>query len=216
MPNASYTNRCDTFKTNIVKQILIVIIMFSFFSCNKNNKSKSDGKNITENGINSKTEELPFFGTITLSNARDYEVDNIKINDNNVSIDLNFEGDKISPKSLKNVRNILTSIADIEKKIKNEILQYINEEGIVNFYYKYHIEEIDAQILNDYLRDTDQNLTTELQLLSKTKLKRIGFYPDSPKSFAVFDYRVLSEFSDQILVVVLDKNGGIERITMES
>ena len=190
--------------------------MFSFFSCNKKNKSKSNDKSIIESGIKSETEELPFFGKITLSNARDYEVDNIKINNNNTSIDLNFEGDKISPESLKSVRNILTNIVDIEKEIKNQILDYIDDEGMVKEYYKFHIEEIDAQVLSDYLKDADQSLTTELQLLSKTELKRIGFYPDSPKSIAVFDYRVLREFSDEILVVVLNENGEIERITIES
>ncbi|WP_299150341.1 DUF2004 domain-containing protein [uncultured Dokdonia sp.] len=199
-----------------MKQILIVIIMFSFFSCNKNNKSKSNNKNITESGINSESELLPYFGEITLSNARDYEIDDIKINDNNVSIDLNFEEDKINPESLKNVRNILNNIEDIEKTIKNKIREYIDQDGMVKEYYKYHIEEIDSQTISNYLKDADQNLTTELQLLSKTKLKRIGFYPDSPKFFAVFDYRVLSDFSDDILVVVLNGNGEIEKITVES
>jgi len=190
--------------------------MFSFFSCIKKNKSKSNDKNRTESRINKETEELPFFGTITLSNARDYEVDNIKINDNSVSIDLNFENDQISSKSLISVRNILNNIADIERKNKSQILEYIDEEGMVKEYFNFHVEEIDPQTLNDYLKDADQNLTTELQLLSKTKLKRIGFYPDSPKSIAVFDYRVLSELSDEILVVVLDENGEIKRITIES
>ena len=190
--------------------------MFSFFSCNKNKKSKSNDKNITESGINSETELLPYFGEIKLSNVRDYEIEDIKINENSVSIDLNFEGDKIDPKSLRSVRNILDNISEIEKNIKNQMLEYIDEEGMVNEYFKFHIEEIDAQTLNDYLKDTDPKSTTKLQLLSKTKLKRIGFYPDSPKSIAVFDYRVLYEFSDEILVVVLDENGEIERITIES
>ena len=159
---------------------------------------------------------LPYFGKITLTNARDYEIDDVKINNNIVSIDLNFEEDKIKPESLKSVRKILNNISDIEKKIKKEILEYIDEEGMVKEYFKFHIEEINSETLNDYLKDTDQNLSTELRLFSKTKLKRIGFYPDNPKSIAVFDYRIFSELSDEILVVVLDKNGEIEKITIES
>jgi hypothetical protein len=190
--------------------------MLSFFGCNKKNKSKQNRENSIESQIDKKTEDLPFFGTITLSNARDYEVDDIKINDNSTSIDLNFEGDEINPKSLKSVRNILDNIEDIEKMVKNEIRKYITQDGMVKEYFQYHIEEIDSQILKNYLKDTDQNLTTELQLLSKTKLKRLGFYPDSPKFFAVFDYRVLSEFSDDILVVCLNEKGEIEKITVES
>lgn len=65
-----------------MKQILIIIFMFSLFSSNN------------------KTEELTYFGTITLSDVRDYQVENIKINDNNVSINLNFELDKINRKTL--------------------------------------------------------------------------------------------------------------------
>ncbi len=190
--------------------------MFSFFGCGKNNKSKSNEKNASETEIKSGTEMLPFFGEITLSNARGYEIDDVKINDNIVSIDLNFEEDKINPESLKSVRKILNNISDIDKKIKKQILEYLDEDGVVKEYFKFHIDEIDSETLNDYIKDTDQNLSIELRLFSKTKLKRIGFYPDSPKSIAVFDYRVFSELSDEILVIVLDRNGEIEKITIES
>ena len=100
--------------------------------------------------------------------------------------------------------------------IKKQILEYLDEDGVVKEYFKFHIDEIDSETLNDYIKDTDQNLSIELRLFSKTKLKRIGFYPDSPKSIAVFDYRVFSELSDEILVIVLDRNGEIEKITIES
>jgi len=190
--------------------------MLSFFGCNKKNKSKRNKEKTVESQIDKKTEELPFFGTITLSNARYYEVDDIKINKNEVSIDLNFEGNKINSKTLKSIRNILVNIEKVEKKIKKQIWQYVGQEGIVKEYLKFHIEQIDSQTLNNYLKDTDQNLTTELQLLSKIKLKRIGFFPDSPNFTVVLDYRVLSELSDEILVVILDKNGEIEKITIES
>jgi hypothetical protein len=186
--------------------------MFSFFSCNKNKKSETDKQNVIVN----KTEELPFLGTITLSNARDYEVDNVKINNNNVSIDLNFDGDEINPETLKNVRSILENIENIDKKIKKEFREYIEEEGMVREYFNFYIEGHEPQILRDYLKDTDQNLTTELQLLSITELNRIGFYPDSSKYIAVLDYRVLIEYSDQILVVLLNEKGEIEKITIES
>jgi len=185
--------------------------MFSFLGCNKNKKS-----NTVNVEVKNKTEELPFFGTITLSNARDYEVDNVKINKNNVSIDLNFEGEEINPKTLNDIRNILTNIEDIENKVKNEIRKYIDQKGMVKEYFQFHIDEIDEQELKGYLKDTDQNLTTELQLFSKLELKRVGFFPDSPKFVAILDYRVASEFSDDILVVILNKEGEIEKITVES
>ncbi len=190
--------------------------MFSFFGCNKKNKSNLNEKNGIESGTNNETEELPFFGTITLSNARDYEVDNVKINDNNVSIDLNFELEKINPKSLKSVRNILENLESIDRQNQNEFRNYISEDGMVREYFNFYIEGYDSQQLNDYLNNTDQNLPIELRLLNATKLKRVGIYPDSPSFFAVLDYKVFEEYSDQILVVVLNEKGKIEKITVES
>ncbi|MBW8244032.1 DUF2004 domain-containing protein [Muricauda oceani] len=181
-----------------MKQILIIAIMFSFFGC----------KN--------KTEELPYFGTITLSNARDYEIENIKINNNNVSIDLNFELDKINRKTLSNVRSILESLESIDKQNQNKFRNYISEDGMVQDYFNFYIQEYDFQQLNNYLNDADQSLLIELRLLNATKLKRVGIYPDSPSSFAVLDYKVFDEYSDQILVVVLNEKGEIEKITIES
>ena len=195
---ASYTERCGAFKTDILKQILIITIMFSFFGCNN------------------KTEELPYFGTITLSNTRDYEVDNIKINDNNVSIDLNFELDKINRKTLSNVRSILENLESIDKQNQNKFRNYISEDGMVREYYNFYIEGYDSKQLNDYLKKADQNLPMELRLLNATKLKRVGIYPYSPSFFAVLDYKVFDEYSDQILVVVLNEKGEIEKITVES
>ena len=172
--------------------------MFSLFSCNN------------------KTEELPYFGTITLSDARDYEVENIKINDNNVSIDLNFELDKINRKTLIGVRDILENLESIDKKNQNEFRNYISEDGMIREYFNFYIEGYESQQLNDYLKDADQNLPMELRLLNATKLKRVGIYPDSPNFFAVLDYRVLAEYSDQILVVILNEKGEIQKITVES
>ncbi len=184
--------------------------MFSFFGCNpkQNQKNKSKITNVTEN--------LPFFGQISRSHGGYYEVENVKINDNIVSIDLNFEGDKINPKTLENVRMILNNIEIIDKKVKNIFRDYMDEKGMVSEYYKFHIEEIDNKTLEDFLKDTNQNLTKELQLLSKTKLTRIGLSPNSPKFLTVLDYRVSSELSADILVVFLNDKGGIERITIES
>jgi len=190
--------------------------MFTFFGCNKYNSSKSNEEKLSQSKTKKETEMLPYFGKITLSDSSYYEIDDVKINSSIVSIDLNFSENKINPKALKSVTNILNNVSNIEKKIRQQLLKYTDEEGMVKEYFKIHIQEIDSQTLNDYLKDTDQNLSIELRLLSKTKLVRIGFYPDSPKSFAVFDFRVLSDFSDEILVVVLDKNGEIERITIES
>ena len=87
---------------------------------------------------------------------------------------------------------------------------------MVREYVNFYIEGYDSQQLNDYLNDADQNLPIELRLLNATKLKRVGIYPDSPNFFTVLDYKVFDKYSDQILVVVLNEKGEIEKITVES
>jgi len=187
--------------------------MFSFFSCN--NKSKPDKQHKTTIEITNETVKLRFFEEIDLSNARDYEVD-IKLNDNDVSIDLNFEGDKIDPKTLIGIQNILANLEDFEKSLRKQIRENYDHNGIAKGYIDFHIEELDPKELKDYLKTSDPNLSVPLQLLSKTKLNRIGFYPEYPTFYAIFDYRVSSELSDDILVVWVNENGEIEKMGIES
>lgn len=55
--------------------------------------------------------------------------------------------------------------------------------------------------------------------LKKLKLGRIGFYPDGKygtESFAVFDYIVDRELSNQIIVVNIDKKGNLINLAWES
>ena len=47
-------------------------------------------------------------------------------------------------------------------------------------------------------------------------LNRIGFYPHDAQHYAVFDYTLGEEYTDYLLVVVLNDAGEIEYITMES
>ncbi|MSS60775.1 DUF2004 domain-containing protein [Fusobacterium sp. FSA-380-WT-2B] len=47
------------------------------------------------------------------------------------------------------------------------------------------------------------------------KLRRIGIYPEY-EDYAIWDYILDDEISDEILVIVTDKNGEIVDITWES
>ena len=56
--------------------------------------------------------------------------------------------------------------------------------------------------------------TIEEQLLSKVYIRRIGFYPNDNR-FAILDFHVNDEISDQILVVIIENNMSYD-ITWES
>ena len=74
---------------------------------------------------------------------------------------------------------------------------------------------------NGTLDSCDKNLPIDRQILSALKLNRIGIYPEyenieDEEYYAIWDYILDDEISDQILVIVTDKNGEIVDITWES
>jgi hypothetical protein len=44
----------------------------------------------------------------------------------------------------------------------------------------------------------------------------VGIYPDSEARFAVFDYSLGRNITDDLVVICTDENGNLDYITMES
>ena len=91
---------------------------------------------------------------------------------------------------------------------------YFNNSGISREYIEYHTEEFDEQEIKLTLNEINKEKTIEEQLVSKIYIQRIGFYLND-NHFAIFDFYVNDEISDQILVVVIE-NDMSYNITWES
>lgn len=105
------------------------------------------------------------------------------------------------------------------ERIKKDILQYINndfiEEGLTKEWITFHLEEIDEEYIDALLKNAEQFLNKEEQVLSLLRLRRIGLYPEY-EGYAIWDFVLDDEVSDEILTLQTDINGNILNIAWKS
>jgi hypothetical protein len=161
---------------------------------------------------------LPHFGKIDTSNLKEYYNVKIAFNENDVRIDLNFDGKSIDTKHLDNVKKIIKDLETYDQQNVTYIEQDYKDKGTdtVRTYIEHHLEEIDEAELLDVIDLTDKADNKEIQVLKALHLVRVGFYPHSKKKFVTFDYSLDRDLTDYLVVINTDENGKLVNMTMES
>jgi len=156
------------------------------------------------------------FDRVDIKNIKDYYQEMLKINGRMISIDLNFEKDSITQKELDEVHIFVEKIEGLNMINKEYIKRdFKKTPSVTADYLNYYLEELEERELADII---DLSSTTKpILLLEKLKLKRVGIYPEA-SHFATFDYSIDidGEPCDQLLVVNIHENGGLDYITWES
>jgi len=147
-----------------------------------------------------------FFGKIDLNDeVEDYDA---KLNHENrvVELDLNIylEG-KPSVEQLSEIGDFLKNIKKYETEIKDFFEADFNNGGMSKEFIEEHLEEDYQEELAYLIDENDKEKTPAEQLLSKIYLRRVGFYPNDYR-FAIFDFYVNHEVSDQILVGIVEND----------
>lgn len=163
---------------------------------------------------------LPYFGEIDLDNIEEYYNEEISYKDSIVRLDLNIEESSIKESIAVQMKNVLNNFEAYDLKNREYIdADYAKEEdGQALEFASFHLEEIGEEISEEIgidLQAEDKNI----QFIKKLKLVRIGMYPDGKygsTSFAVFDYCIDQNISDQLLVVKVDALGNLLNIAWES
>lgn len=136
----------------------------------------------------------------------------------NREIELNINTDAVLGENnwVKEYEEYISKLETFKEKIDKEIIKDFENDGITKEWIDFHSEELIESIEeNGTLDNCDKNLPIDRQILSALKLNRIGIYPEY-EDYAVWDYILDDEISDEILVIVTDKNGEIVDITWES
>ncbi len=168
-----------------------------------------------------KTFSFIHFGEIDINNLEEYYDISIELNSQDIEIDLNFSESKINLDVASIINNFIANIHnyDLQNKITIE-KEYNNEEASpVKDYIKYHVEELDKNVLSKFIDFDNKAVEPETQLLKKLKLIRVGLYPDGTdesENFAVFDYTIDSEITDELIVVNTNKNNVFDNVAWES
>ena len=158
--------------------------------------------------------DIKYFKNVDFNS--DYLETTIEFQNREIQLDINSDAVLGENTWVKEYEEYISKLETFKEKIDKEIIKDFENDGITKEWVDYHSEELMESIEeNGTLDSRDKNLPIDRQILSALKLNRIGIYPKY-EDYAVWDYILDDEISDEILVIVTDKNGEIVDITWES
>ena len=164
--------------------------------------------------------DIKYFKNVVFNS--DYLETIIELQNREIQLDINTDAVLGKDSWVKEYEEYISKLETFKEKIDKEIIKDFENNGVTKEWVDYHSEELMESIEdNGTLDSCDKNLPIDRQILSALKLNRIGIYPeyeniDGEEYYAIWDYILDDEISDQILVIVTDKNGEIVNITWES
>lgn len=162
--------------------------------------------------------KLPHFGFIDPAALEEYYDVEIPYQDTEIQVDLNFGNKTIDPARLETVKQFIENIRIHDLSNRKHIEADYNNGGgdTVKFYLEHHLEELGKDELAELVDLNSKSSEHEKQLLKKLHLVRVGLYPDSEDQFAVFDYSIGQEITNDLVVIFTDENGNLDYMTIES
>lgn len=146
----------------------------------------------------------------------DYLETTIEFQNREIQLDINTDVVLGKNSWVKEYEEYISKLETFKEKIDKKIIEDFENEGITKEWVDFHLEELGEAIEEEgLLKECDKKLSLDRQVLSIIKLNRIGIYPEY-EDYAIWDYILDDEISDEILVIVTDKNGEIVDITWES
>ena len=158
--------------------------------------------------------DIKYFKNVDFNS--DYLETTIEFQNRKIQLDINSDAVLGENNWVKEYEEYISKLETFKEKIDKEIIKDFENNGVTKEWVDFHSEELIESIEeNGTLDSCDKNLPVDRQILSALKLNRIGIYPKY-EDYAVWDYILDDEISDEILVIVTDKNGEIVDITWES
>lgn len=146
----------------------------------------------------------------------DYLETAIEFQNREIQLDINTDAVLGENNWVKEYEEYISKLEIFKEKIDKKIIEDFENNGITKEWVDFHLEELGEAIEEEgLLKECDKKLSLDRQVLSIIKLNRIGIYPEY-EDYAIWDYILDDEISDEILVIVTDKNGKIVDITWES
>jgi Protein of unknown function (DUF2004) len=159
-----------------------------------------------------------YFGEIDLDNVEEYYEIELELDNRTVELTINIStaNRTIDKESINKIEDYIANLQTNEKDIRSFILEDFKEKGESKNYIDFQIEGQEKEDIADLISNADKKLNKREKLLSVLYLLRIGFYPETEdKVFAVYDYTIDDDLTDDLLVVILYKDN-TARITIES
>ncbi len=158
---------------------------------------------------------ITYFGEVEINSPQEYNEGQIVIDNRQIKLDLNFYDDVPEYDWVAEYENYIKDLEQHKADVEAAIRADYEDGGDVKEYVDFHLEELDASIIDKVLVGTDASKSKEERLLTALKLKRIGFYPGN-ENYAVWDYTIGREITDLLVVVNTDSTGKINYVTWEN
>lgn len=159
--------------------------------------------------------DINYFGEIN-NQENDYFEGTIIFDSREVELNLDFgNNEDDSDDWSKTLEHYLSNIHAYKLSIDSAIQADFNNGGMAKEYVDGLLNDLEN--IDELLSDADFTKSKEEQFLSllKKRVERITFYPGD-EVYAVWDYMIDSESSDEILTVHTDNEGKVVTIYCES
>jgi hypothetical protein len=161
--------------------------------------------------------EIPYFGALNLQQLEAYATETIEFKNRSVTIDMNLlNGNSVSEAEMKVIKGFLENLESYTNQIGTILPTDYSARGATYDYMEEFLRELDDEDLLSALHGTDEELSTEERMFQKFYIKRISFYPEKEDELlAVIDYAISGNVTEDVLVVMLNKQMKLKGIVIE-
>lgn len=174
---------------------------------------KLGGKQVTKMLIQTK-----LLGTLTYDTEEGLVMDaTFPLEGQDVAIDLGLFDRITLPEDYQRIAMLVDQFPRLYAEAKTYLLAQMAEGNeLINYYFEYHTEEVQEELLAHLKLDSMNQVTNHL-LIEKLVLSGAFFSLDKNSDLDLtFDFKLLPEISDELLVVIFNKKGEVIGITQES
>jgi len=151
--------------------------------------------------------EIKPFGNIEFDNLEDYYDANIKVGEQSIELDLNFDiEEEVDNEDLIQIQ---TFLSDIDSNL-DKVFQYIQDD------YDLGDESETAREYIEIHQELYGGILTKEEFLSKLKVYRIGFYPQDEEDFIIVDVQFPLELTNYLMAVTLTSDLKLSYIGLDS
>ncbi|ADB67229.1 DUF2004 domain-containing protein [Listeria monocytogenes] len=140
----------------------------------------------------------------------------IPLDGKEVKVDYSIFEKLTSEDYFKDIVTLTDQIPELHLKAKKTILEQFDGNDTLTIYFDFHTDELPKEVLEVTECDALENVTKEI-LIDKLVLSGVWFSENANNELDLtFDFKLLPEVSDELLVVRFNTNGEITELTHES
>ncbi len=163
-----------------------------------------------------KTFTSKVFGGVTVDDTSDFEF--IELKSENKKLKVSISDCSLFGERLELCINLLDKYSEINEKAKNAITKNFPENELIKYYFKAHFDCLEAEILMDVFgaeKFEGFDIEKVVEGLKQEPFLLFGIDKED-KVYLALDYMVSKEYSDEILVVIMDVELNVTGFSHES